>query len=148
MRFLPLLLSLAPSLLQLLPGEREAARALARRMAVRAVLTGLMALLLLVAAGFVVAAAYMALAQAYGPPLGAALVACGLVVLAFACAAGMALLQRPAGRPPGAASWDATRAAAMAPLDELKRHVETKPVQSVLIAAAAGALVALLRRRG
>ncbi|MFO1067178.1 MAG: hypothetical protein U1E14_01495 [Geminicoccaceae bacterium] len=147
MRFLPLLVSLAPQLMQLLPGEREAARAMARRMAMRAVLGTVMVLLLLVAAGFALAAAYMALAERYGPPAGAAVVAGGLVLLALLCAVGMMLGERPATRPPGAATWDATRAAALAPLDELKRTVESKPVQSVLIAAAAGALVTLLRRR-
>lgn len=147
MKFLPLLVSLAPQLLQLLPGEREAARAMARRMAIRAVLGTLMVLLLLVAAGFALAGAYMALAGHYGPPAGAGILAAGLVLLALLCAVGMALGDRPASRTPGSATWDATRAAALAPLDELKRTVESKPVQSVLVAAAAGALLALLRRR-
>ena len=147
MKFLPLLVSLAPQLLQLLPGEREAARAMARRMAIRAALGTLMVLLLLVAAGFALAGAYMALAGHYGPPAGAGILAAGLVLLALLCAVGMALGDRPASRTPGSATWDSTRAAALAPLDELKRTVESKPVQSVLVAAAAGALLALLRRR-
>jgi hypothetical protein len=47
-----------------------------------------------------------------------------------------------------ARAWEAAPGDALAPVEELRRTIESKPVQSILVAAAAGALVALLRRRG
>jgi small-conductance mechanosensitive channel len=145
---LRLLLPLLPELLRLLPEAPHATQHLGRGLAVRAaiVLIPLLLLLLLTAAFFAIAAAYMALAEALSPPAAAAIMAlalCGLVGLE---AAVVIALNRAAERRRAQAAQRA-REDLMQPLEEAGRLIGAKPLPSVLLAMAAGTLVALWGRR-
>jgi hypothetical protein len=142
---LRLLLPLLPELLRLLPEAPHATQHLGRGLAVRAAIV-LIPLLLLTAAFFAIAAAYMALAEALSPPAAAAIMAlalCGLVGLE---AAVVIALNRAAERRRAQAAQRA-REDLMQPLEEAGRLIGAKPLPSVLLAMAAGTLVALWGRR-
>ena len=121
MKLLRQLLPLLPTLLELLPAPPQAAaRDATRRLAAQAVLAVLALVLLAVAFGFALAGAYLALAAALGRA---------------------AKRERERAR-------QAVPENTLAPLHELGRQVEAKPLESVAIAAAAGAIVAWLGRCG
>jgi small-conductance mechanosensitive channel len=143
---LRLLLPLLPELLRLLPEAPHATQHLGRGLAVRAAIVLIPLLLLLTAAFFAIAAAYMALAEALSPPAAAAIMAlalCGLVGLE---AAVVIALNRAAERRRAQAAQRA-REDLMQPLEEAGRLIGAKPLPSVLLAMAAGTLVALWGRR-
>jgi small-conductance mechanosensitive channel len=144
---LRLLLPLLPELLRLLPEAPHATQHLGRGLAVRAAIVLIpLLLLLLTAAFFAIAAAYMALAEALSPPAAAAIMAlalCGLVGLE---AAVVIALNRAAERRRAQAAQRA-REDLMQPLEEAGRLIGAKPLPSVLLAMAAGTLVALWGRR-
>jgi small-conductance mechanosensitive channel len=143
---LRLLLPLLPELLRLLPEAPHATQHLGRGLAVRAAIVLIPLLLLLTAAFFAIAAAYMALAEALSPPAAAAIMAlalCGLVGLE---AAVVIALNRAAERRRAQAAQRA-REDLMQPLEEAERLIGAKPLPSVLLAMAAGTLVALWGRR-
>jgi hypothetical protein len=141
---LRLLLPLLPEILQLLPEARLESRRLTRRFALQAELILALTLILVAATGFAVAAGYMALAEALSPAAAAAIVALCLCFVALLVGMTLMLLNR---------QWEARRARApnggnsLLPLAELARQVEAKPVQSIVIAAAIGLIVASLGRR-
>lgn len=146
MNLLRLLLPLLPALLKLLPEAQQTTRHLGRRVALRAVLILIPVLLLLIAAGFAIAAAYMALAAALTPHAAAAIMALALTLIAALEATVLLIRDRSAGQRRAEAAR-AARASMLQPLEEVGRQIGAKPVQSVLLAAAAGAVVAMLGRR-
>ena len=146
MNLLRLLLPLLPALLRLVPEAPQATHHLGRRLAVRTALVLIPVVLLLGAACFAVAAVYMALAVALSPPAAAAIVAAGLCVLAGLEAAIVLALDRAAEARRAQAARDA-REGLLAPLQEAGKLIAAKPLPSVLLAVAAGAVVALLSRR-
>lgn len=143
MRLLRLLLPLLPVLLKLLPEATQATGHLGRKLVLRVALVLIPVLLLLVAACFAVAAIYLALAEAWSRPAAAALVALGLCVLAGLEAIVVIALDRARQVRRAQASRDAM----LLPLQEAGKLIAAKPLPSVLVAAVAGALVALLVRR-
>jgi hypothetical protein len=143
---LRLLLPLLPTLLNLLSEAPQAPRQLARRLALRAALILIPVALLLVGAGFAVAAAYLALAEALSPAAAAAIVALVMCLLAGLEAAVVIAMDRAATRQRAQSARNG-RAELLAPLQEVGRLIEAKPLSSVLVAAAAGAVVAVLTRR-
>lgn len=146
MSLLRLLLPLLPALLKLLPEAQQTTRHLGRRMALRAVLILIPVLLLVIAAGFAIAAAYMALAAALSPHAAAAIMALALTLIA-ALEATVLLVRDRSTEQRRAEAARAARASMLLPLQEVGRQIGAKPVQSVLLAAAAGAVIALLGRR-
>ena len=146
MSLLRLLLPLLPTLLKLLPDAAQVPRRFGRRLALRTALILIPVLLLLVGAGFALAAAYMVLADVLSPPAAAAIVALALCLLAGLEALIVMALDREAEGRRVQAARD-TRAELLAPLEELGRQIEARPLQSVLLAAAIGAVVAWLGRR-
>lgn len=146
MNLIRLLLPLVPSLLQLLPVEQLPKRHLARRLALRAALIVVPLILLLAAAVFAVAALYMALAEALSPAAAAGILALVLCLVAAVEAAIVLYLERVTeARQAGAARESREHLAHS--LEGAGRLIAAKPVPSVLVAVAAGALVALLARR-
>lgn len=143
MSLLRLLLPLLPVLLKLLPEATQATGHLGRKLVLRVALVLIPVLLLLVAACFAVAAIYLALAEAWSRPAAAALVALGLCVLAGLEAIVVIALDRARQVRRAQASRDAM----LLPLQEAGKLIAAKPLPSVLVAAVAGALVALLVRR-
>ena len=89
----------------------------------------------------------MALADALSPPAAAAIVGAGLCVLAGLEAAVVLALDRAAEARRAAGGARRAGEALLAPLQEAGRLIGAKPLPSVLLAVAAGAVVALLRRR-
>ena len=146
MSLLRLLLPLLPSLLQLLPAEQRPTRHLGRRLALRAALIVVPVILLIAAAIFAVAALYMALAEALSPAAAAGIVALALCLLAAVEAAIVLYLERVNEARQAQAAREA-RDSLTHSMESVGRLIVAKPVPSVLIAAAAGALVALLSRR-
>ena len=147
MSLLRQLLPLLPTLLKLLPTDTPAPpRHFWRRLALRVALILIPVLLLLVAAAFAIAALYMALAETLSPPAAAGIVALILCVLVGLEAIVVLVLDRAAenGRAQAARR---EREQMPEPLEEVGRLIRTKPLASVLVAAAAGTLVALLGRR-
>ena len=98
------------------------------------------------AAAFAIAALYMALAETLSPPAAAGIVALILCFLVGLEAIVVLVLDRAAenGRAQAARR---EREQMPEPLEEVGRLIRTKPLASVLVAAAAGTLVALLGRR-
>jgi hypothetical protein len=143
---LSLLLPLLPELLRLLPEAPQATQHFRRGLALRAALVLTPVLLLFAAACFGIAAAYMALADALSPPTAAAIVALALCGLAGLEAMVVIALNRAADKRRAQAAQRA-REELLQPLDEVGRLIGTKPLPSVLVAMAAGILVALLGRR-
>lgn len=143
MSVLRLLVPLLPALLKLLPEATQATGHFGRALALRVALVLIPVLLLLVAACFAVAAIYLALAEAWSPPAAAALVALGLCVLAGLEAVVVIALDRARQ----VRRAEASREAMLLPLQEAGKLIAAKPLPSVLVAAVAGALVALLARR-
>ena len=146
MNLLRVLLPLLPSLLRLLPEEQRPARHLGRRIALRAALIVVPLMLLLAAAVFAVAALYLALAEALSPAAAAGIVALVLCLIAAVEAAIVLYLERVTEARQAQAAR-ANRDQLMQTLEGAGRVIAAKPVPSVLVAAAAGALVALLSRR-
>ena len=147
MSLLQQLLPLLPALLKLLPADAPAPRRhFWRRLALRVALILIPVLLLLVAAAFAIAALYMALAETLSPPAAAGIVALILCFLVGLEAIVVLVLDRAAenGRAQAARR---EREQMPEPLEEVGRLIRTKPLASVLVAAAAGTLVALLGRR-
>ena len=132
MNLLRLLLPLLPALLRLVPEAPQATHHLGRRLAVRTALVLIPVVLLLAAAYFAVATVYMALAVA-------------LSVAGLEAAIVLAL-DRAAEARRAQAARDA-REGLLAPLQEAGKLIAAKPLPSVLLAVAAGAVVALLSRR-
>jgi len=143
---LRLLLPLLPELLRFLPEAPHATQHLGRGLAVRAAIVLIPLLLLLTAAFFAIAAAYMALAEALSPPAAAAIMALALCGLAGLEAAVVIALNRAAEKRRAQAAQRA-REELLQPLEEAGRLIGAKPLPSVLVAMAAGTLVALLGRR-
>lgn len=146
MNLLRLLIPLLPTLLGLLPEAKLGTGSFARRLALHAELIAVIAVLLVTAFGFAVAAAYMALAAALTPHAAAAIMALSLCLLAGMAAVALFALNRTAERR-RAQAMEAARDRALLPLQELGRQIGAKPVQSLALAAAAGALAAWLGRR-
>ena len=146
MSLLRLLLPLLPTLLKLLPETPRAPRQLGRRLALRTALILIPVLLLLVGAGFAVAAVYLALAEALSPAAAAGIVALAMCLLAGLEAAVVIAVDRAAVRRRSLASRDA-RAELLAPIQQIGRVIEAKPLPSVLAAAAVGLVLALLSPR-
>ena len=147
MSLLQQLLPLLPALLKLLPVDTPAPqRHFWRRLALRAALILVPVLLLLVAAAFALAALYMALAEAMSPSAAAAIVALILCLLVGLEAILVIALDRASDNRRAQAAQQARERMAE-PLEEVGRLIRAKPVGSVLVAAAAGTLVALLGRR-
>ena len=147
MSLLQQLLPLLPALLKLLPADTPAPpRHFWRRLALRVALILIPVLLLLVAAAFAITALYMVLAETLSPPAAAGIVALILCVLVGLEAIVVLVLDRAAenGRAQAARR---EREQMPEPLEEVGRLIRTKPLASVLVAAAAGTLVALLGRR-
>ena len=147
MSLLQQLLPLLPALLKLLPADaRSQPRHVWRRLALRVALILIPVLLLLVAAAFAIAALYMVLAETLSPPAAAGIVALILCVLVGLEAIVVLVLDRAAeSRRAEAAQRERERM--LEPLKEVGRLIEAKPLASVLVAAAAGTLIALLGRR-
>ena len=146
MSLLRLLLPLLPELLRLLPEAPHATQHLGRDLALRAALVLIPVLLLLTAACFAIAAAYMALAESLSPPVAATIMALALCGLAGLEAAVVIALNRAAEKRRAQAAQRA-REDLMQPLEEAGRLIGAKPLPSVLLAMAAGTLVALWGRR-
>ena len=146
MNLLRLLLPLLPSLLQLLPAEQRPARHLGRRLALRAALIVVPVILLTAGAIFAVAALYMALADALSPAAAAGIVALALCLLAAAEAAIVLHLERASEARQAQAAREARDDLAQS-MASVGRLIAAKPMPSVLIAAAAGAVIAILSRR-
>ena len=146
MNLLRLLLPLQPTLLGLLPEAQRGPRKLARRWALHAELVAAVAILLLTAFGFAVAASYMALAASLTPHTAAAIVALGLCLLAGGAAGILYAINRKSAQR-RAEAMQAARERALLPVQELGRQIGRQPLQSVLIAAAAGVVLSWLGRR-
>lgn len=146
MKLVGLLLRLLPTLVDLLPIQGGAGRHLAVRLTLRAAI--LMAIVslasLAVLAG--IAAMIMGLAEALGYPAALGISALILLIAAGVLLAGLLIADRRADRQ-AAAAREASIGAAMAPLLGAVRQIERKPLQSALLALAAGAVLGLLRRR-
>lgn len=147
MSLLRQLLPLLPALLKLLPADVQSPpRHVWRRLALRVALILIPVLLLLVAAAFAIAALYMALAETLSPPAAAAIVALILCLLVGLEAIVVLTLDRAAEDRRTEAAQRA-REQMLEPLEEVGRLIQAKPLASVLVAAAAGTVVALLGRR-
>ncbi|MGD9511790.1 MAG: hypothetical protein AB7I59_15065 [Geminicoccaceae bacterium] len=146
MNLVGLLLKLLPALVELLPIQGSAGRHLAVRLTLRAAI--LMAIVslasLAVLAG--IAAMIMGLAEAFGYPAALGLSALALLIAAGILLAALLIADRQADRR-AVAAREASIGAAMAPLLATLRHIEKKPLQTTLLALAAGAALGLLRRR-
>lgn len=146
MNFLRLLLPLLPSLLKLLPEAQQATHHLTRRLILHAALIAIPVMLLLLAFAFAAAAAFMALETVVSPHVAAVVMALSLCVLAALVAAVLIVLDR-AAESRRQRALAAAQANLLAPLHEAGRLVGSKPLQSVLLAAAAGVVAAWLVRR-
>ena len=146
MSLLRLLLPLLPTLLRVLPEARQVTHYVGRRLVLRSALLLIPVLLLLVAAGFAIAAVYLTLAARVSPPAAAGLVALGLALLAGIEALVVIALDRMAERR-REQSARAMRDELLAPLHQVERQIGARPLSSVLVAAVVGAVVASLQGR-
>lgn len=142
-----LLLPLAPALGQLVaPAAGASAGEAMRDMGLRIALGAVAFVLAATAFGFGVAACYMALAAHYPAWQASAFVAFGLALLALVVVGVMSAIARSRAQRRAQAQL-AARQAAMAPIHQIAGQVSAKPLQSLLVAAAAGALAGWLDKR-
>lgn len=146
MNLVGLLLRLLPTIVDMLPLQGGAGRHLAVRLTLRAGV--LMAIISLTSLAVLaaIAAMIMGLAEALGYPAALGISAVVLMMIAGVLLAGLLLVDRRADRR-AAVAREASIGAAVAPLLAAVRQIERKPLQSTLLALAAGAVLGLLRRR-
>jgi small neutral amino acid transporter SnatA (MarC family) len=115
-----------------------------RHAALKAALYAGAALLIILAIAFLGLAAFAALAQVLNPAVAALIVAGGFVVIAIVLIAVASI--KPRQRETSTGDMMTTAMAAMPAVTSPLRNVRRKPVQSLLMAVAAGAMVAALSR--
>jgi hypothetical protein len=139
------LLSLVPALLHLVPIEAAGRRA--KRLALQAAIGVVAAVLGSIAFGFGLAAAYLELTTVVTPAAAAGIVAGALALLAAVGAFVAARVGR-SEKPKRARRDDrVSDNGDLGPVAQLTRLIESKPVESALVAAAIGAVVGWLDRR-
>jgi hypothetical protein len=141
-----LLLRLLPTIVDLIPIQGSAGRHLAVRLTLRAGILMAIVSLASLAVLAAIAAMIMGLAEAFGYPTALGITALVLMTTAGVLLATLLLIDRRADRQ-AAAAREASIGAAVAPLLAAARQIERKPLQSTLLALAAGAVLGLLRRR-
>lgn len=146
MNLVGLLLKLLPTLLSLLPSHTASGRHLAVRLTLRAGVVMAIGSLASMAVLAAVAAMILGLAEEMGYPAALGVTAIALLAVAGALAATLVLVDRRSDRR-AATARDASLDAIVAPLTLVSRHIAQKPVQSALLALAAGAVLGALRRR-
>lgn len=146
MRLLQPLLALLPALLHLVPTEATGRRA--KRLALQVAIGVVAALLGAIALAFGLAAAYLELTTIVTPAAAAGIVA-GALALFAAVTALVAVRVGQSGQPKRVRrAGDRTSDNGDAgPVQQLTRLIESKPVESALVAAAIGAVVGWLDRR-
>lgn len=146
MNLLGLVLRLLPTLIDLMPAQGSSGRHLAVKLTVRAGILMAIVSLSSLAVLAAIAAMIMGLAEAFGYPAALGVSALVLATAAGGLLAALLVVDRRADRR-AAAAREASIGAAMAPLSAALRQIEQKPLQSILLALAAGAMLGLLRRR-
>jgi fucose permease len=141
-----LLLRLLPTIVSLLPIQGSTGRHLAVRLTLRAGILLAIISLASLAVMAAIAATIMGLAEAFGYPVALGISALILLTTAGVLLAALLVVDRRADRQT-AATREASIGAAMEPLLATIRQIERKPLQSALLALAAGAVLGLLRRR-
>ncbi|MFO1046752.1 MAG: hypothetical protein U1E52_02455 [Geminicoccaceae bacterium] len=146
MSLVGLLLKLLPPLLTMLPTHAGSGRHLAIQLTLRAGVVMAIGSLASMAVLAAVAAMVLGLAEEMGYPAALGVSAIVLLATAGALAAALVLVDRRSDRR-AAAVRDASLEAIVAPLTAVSRQIAQKPMQSALLALAAGALLGVLRRR-
>lgn len=140
------LVALLPALLHLVPTEAVGRRA--KRIAMQAAIGVVAAALGMVALGFGLAAVYLELTTIVTPAASAGIVAGALALLAMVAGLVAARVGRSEQPKRGRRTGDRTSEDGDAgPVQQLTRLIESKPVESALVAAAIGAVVGWLDRR-
>ena len=146
MNLVGLLLKLLPTLLTLLPAQAGSGRHLAIQLTLRAGVVMTIGSLASMAVLAAVAAMILGLGEEMGYPAALGVSAIVLLAAAGALAAALVLVDRRSDRR-AAAARDASMDAIVAPLTAVSRQITQKPMQSALLALAAGAALGALRRR-
>ena len=146
MNLVGLLLRLLPTIVSLLPIQGSAGRHLAVRLTLRAGILLAIVSLASLAVMAAIAATIMGLAEAFGYPAALGISALILLTTGRVLLAALLVVDRRADRQT-AATREASIGAALEPLLATIRQIERKPLQSALLALAAGAVLGLLRRR-
>lgn len=147
MSLVRLLLPLAPALGQFMaPAAGASAGEAMRGLGLQIGLGALVLVLGATAFGFGVAACYMALAVHYPTWQAAAFVAFGLLLLALLVVGVMSSIARSRALRRAQAQM-AARRAAMTPVHQIAGQVNARPLQSLLVAAAVGAVAGWLDKR-